>query len=83
MPKIDRIVKKETGFIALVTLLFSAVMQVVFFLLDRWNATVLFGNLLGGSLAVLNFFLRITRPRFEKRAISVLVPPISILKYIP
>ena len=57
MPKIDRIVKKETGFIALVTLLFSAVMQVVFFLLDRWNATVLFGNLLGGSLAVLNFFL--------------------------
>ena len=33
-------------------------------------------------LEVLNFRRLMTRPRLEKRAMRVLVPPISIAKYI-
>jgi hypothetical protein len=39
------------------TLAFSAVMNGVFALLGRWDLTVLWGTLLGGGFAVLNFFL--------------------------
>ena len=36
--------------------MFSAVLQLAFFLLGRWEPGVLWGNLLGGSYAVVNFF---------------------------
>ena len=54
---VDPAVRKETGFIACVTLLLSALMQAVFLILGKWDMTVLLGNLLGGGLAVFNFFL--------------------------
>ncbi len=57
MPKIDKTVQKETGYIALWVLIFSALMQAVFLVIGKWDLTVLFGNLLGGALAILNFFL--------------------------
>lgn len=53
----DPTVKKETLRIALGTLLLSAVMQGVFLIIGKWDIRVLFGNLLGGGAAVLNFFL--------------------------
>jgi len=57
MKKIDETVLKETKFIAFSTLILSALMQAVFLIIGKWDITVLFGNLLGGGLAVLNFFL--------------------------
>lgn len=57
MQKIDATVKKETLFIAAFTLIFSAVMELVFLLLGYWSYKVVLGNLLGFTAAVLNFFL--------------------------
>ncbi len=56
MQKIDQTVFKETKYIALWTLVFSAVMQAVFLVINMWDYTVLLGNLLGASAAVLNYF---------------------------
>lgn len=53
--KIQQATKQETLHIALGTLAFSVVMELVFFLLRRWDLSVLWGNLLGGVWAVLNF----------------------------
>ena len=55
--KIQEATRRETAHIALGTLAFSAVMNLVFLLLGRWDITVLWGTLLGGGFAVLNFFL--------------------------
>lgn len=55
--QVDPTVRRETVFIAGVVLVCSAVMQLVFLLAGAWNLTVLWGNLLGGGAAVLNFFL--------------------------
>lgn len=57
MKKIDKTVKKETLYIAAVTLILSALMQSVFLIISKWNTTVLLGNLLGAITAVGNFFL--------------------------
>ena len=57
MKKIDATVKKETLYIAAFTLIFSAVMELVFLLLGYWSYKVALGNLLGFTAAVLNFFL--------------------------
>lgn len=57
MKKIDETVRKETVYIALVTLILSMVMQSVFLIIHRWDYTVLLGNLLGFAAGVLNFFL--------------------------
>lgn len=57
MNGVDPIVKRETAYITIVTVAFSALMQVVFFLMGKWDLTVLFGNLLGVVAAVGNFFL--------------------------
>ena len=55
--KVDKTVKRETLYIAAVTVILSALLQAVFLIVGWWNYTVLTGNLLGGSVAVLNFFL--------------------------
>ena len=55
--KIDAVVLRETGFIAMSVLILSAFMEAVFLIGGWWDITVLFGNLLGGVCAVLNFFL--------------------------
>ncbi len=55
--QVQQATRRETLHIALGTLGFSAVMQLVFVLLRRWEWGVVWGNLLGGGFAVLNFFL--------------------------
>ena len=57
MVKISDAVKKETLYIAYSVVILSALMQAVFLLIGRWDMTVLFGNVLSGAFAVLNFFL--------------------------
>ena len=57
MQKIDKVVKKETLYIASWVLIFSALMQAVFLIIGKWDMTVLWGNLLSGAAVILNFFL--------------------------
>ena len=57
MPKLDPVVRKETLRIGLGTVLCTAAMLRVFFLIGKFDLTVLYGGLLGGGFAVLNFFL--------------------------
>lgn len=57
MKKIDATVIKETKYILLWVLVFSALLQAVFLIIGYWDYTVLLGNLLSGSTVVLNFFL--------------------------
>ena len=53
----DPAVRKETGYIALWVVLLSLVMEAVFLLIGQWGLPVLYGNLGGAAVAVLNFFL--------------------------
>ena len=57
MAKIDKVVIKETKYIAFWTLVFSVIMELVFVIIAKWDYTVILGNLLGAGAAVLNFFL--------------------------
>ncbi|MBR7165467.1 MAG: hypothetical protein IKD18_04225 [Clostridia bacterium] len=57
MKKIDPVVLKETKYIFIWVLLLSALMQSVFLIIGKWDYTVLLGNFLSGSAAVLNFLL--------------------------
>ena len=55
MQKIDKIVWKDTKYIAAWVLIFSAVLQAVFLIIGQWNYTVLLGNLLSATASILNF----------------------------
>lgn len=55
--KIDKVVLQETAYIAVWTLILSAVMQAVFLVIGKWDYTVILGNLLGAAANMLNFFL--------------------------
>ena len=57
MAKVDKVVIKETKYIALWVVIFSLVMEAVFLIINKWDYTVLLGNLLSGTVGVLNFFL--------------------------
>ncbi len=57
MKKLDATVRKETEYIALFVLLFSAVLEAVFLIMGKWDYTVLLGNLLGGGAGIINFLL--------------------------
>ncbi len=57
MKKIDPVVLKETKYIAIWVAVLSMLMQAIFLVLQKWNLSVLFGNLLSGFAVVLNFFL--------------------------
>ncbi len=57
MKRIDPTVKKETLFVALLTFVFSVLLQSVFLVIGKWDYTVLLGNLLGASAAVANFLI--------------------------
>ena len=48
---------QETAYIAVWTLILSAVMQAVFLIIGMWDYTVILGNLLGAAANMLNFFL--------------------------
>ena len=54
--QVQQATRRETAHIALGVLAFSAVMELVFFAIGRWEAGVLWGNLLGGGFAIVNFF---------------------------
>ncbi len=72
--RVQEATRRETGHIALGVLAFSAVMHLVFLAIGRWELGVLWGNLLGGGFAVLNFLLlgltvqKIAGESDEKRA---------------
>lgn len=55
--KVDPTVRRETLYIAACVLVLSVVMELVFLALQMWDVSVLWGNLLGGAAAVLNYFL--------------------------
>ena len=55
--KVETAVKRETLYIGVSVVILSALMEAVFLIIQRWDLTVLSGNLLGGLVAVLNFFL--------------------------
>ena len=57
MRSLDPVVKRETAYVAAVTLILSVLMQAVFLMIGQWNVTVLFGNLLSATAGVLNFLL--------------------------
>ena len=57
MNKISRTIWKETAYIAVFVIILSMLMESVFLIIGKWNLTVLFGNILGAAVAVLNFFL--------------------------
>lgn len=57
MSQVDPTVKRETCYIAGFVLIFSVIMELAFLLAGAWDITVLLGNLLGGLVAVGNFFL--------------------------
>ncbi len=54
--KIDSVVIKETKYISFVTVILSLLMQAVFLVMNKWNYTVLLGNLLSSGISVVNFF---------------------------
>lgn len=56
MIKADKTVGRETKYIAFVVIILSVFMQSIFLILQKWNYTVVLGNLLSGTIAVLNFF---------------------------
>lgn len=57
MKKMNPVVKKETLYISLWTLILSVIMQCVFLIIGKWDWRVMTGNLLGAGAAVLNFYL--------------------------
>ncbi len=56
MIKVNDTIKRETEYIAYFCLALSVIMQLVFVFLKKWDYTVIIGNLLSYSLAVLNFY---------------------------
>ena len=55
--KLDKVIKKETAFIALWVIIFSVMTQAVFLIIGKWDYTVLLGNVLSAGAGILNFFL--------------------------
>ncbi len=57
MKKIDAEIIRSTLYVLVWVIVLSALMQAVFLVGGWWDITVLWGNLLGGGVAVLHFFL--------------------------
>lgn len=57
MKKIDSAIKKETLFVSAWVIILSVIMEAVFLIIQKWDYTVLLGNLLTAGFSVLNFFL--------------------------
>ena len=55
--KIDKVVIKETKYIATFGVILSVLMQAVFLIIGKWHYSVLLGNLWGAAISVLNFFV--------------------------
>ena len=57
MGKINKTVLRETKYIAFTVIILSIFMQLIFIGLEKWDITVLLGNLLSGIISILNFLL--------------------------
>ena len=57
MKGIDPTVRRETLYITVWTLLFTALMEAVWLIIGRWTLPVLWGGLYGAFFAILNFLL--------------------------
>ena len=57
MKKIDRTVFRETLYVAAGTVILSVLLNAVYLIIGKWDLKVLFGNVLGADVAVLNFLL--------------------------
>lgn len=57
MKTADKIIFRESKYIAVWVLILSIFMQSFFLIVGKWNYTVLLGNLISGAAAILNFFL--------------------------
>jgi hypothetical protein len=57
LKKIDKTVIRETVYIGALVIIFSCLMQSVFLIMQKWDYTVLLGNLLSAFVGILNFFL--------------------------
>ena len=57
MGRIDKTVLKETEYIAVFTGILSLILQFVFIAVNRWDYTVLLGNILGYIAVVANFLI--------------------------
>ena len=57
MGKINKTVLRETKYIAFTVIILSIFMQLIFIGLEKWDITVLWGNLLSGIISILNFLL--------------------------
>lgn len=57
LKKIDKTVIRETAYIGALVIIFSCLMQSVFLIVQKWDYTVLLGNLLSAFVGILNFFL--------------------------
>ena len=55
--KVNKVVKQETLYIGIAGAVLSLLMQAVFLVFEWWNLTVLWGNLFGFGISLLNFFL--------------------------
>lgn len=55
--KVDKTIKKETLYIASWVGILSLLMQAVFIIINKWDYTVLAGNIWGAAIAVSNFFI--------------------------
>ena len=55
--KVEKVVKQETLYIGVMGLIFSVLMQAVFLVGKWWTWSVVWGNLFGFGVALLNFFL--------------------------
>lgn len=56
MTKADATVVKETKYITFVVFILSVLMQAVFLILQKWDYTVILGNLLSAGVSVANFY---------------------------
>jgi hypothetical protein len=57
MKNIDPVIKKETVYIGIFSLIFSLLLQAIFLIIGKWNYTILLGNILGYIAAVGNFLI--------------------------
>lgn len=53
----DKVIIREGIYISIWVLIFSIAMQAVFLIIGKWDYTVLLGNLLSATCAILNFLL--------------------------
>lgn len=55
--KVDKTIKQESLYLLVGVIILSVIMEAVFLICGAFDYTVILGNILGGGIAVLNFFL--------------------------